>query len=316
MSSFPHPYRAFTAFLGTSFSVGPPPRRQFLPAEFREPLLAGAGERLPLLDAPVLDWALAERVHDTDYLRRWRAGEVTRAEERALGFAWSPAVVERGLASSGATLAATHDALALGLGINLGGGTHHAYRAHAEGFSFLNDVAISAQWLLDEGWAARIAVVDLDVHQGNGTASIFAAESRVLTISVHGANNYPFQKEVSGLDVALPDGTGDEAYLAALRGSVFPALHAFAPDFVFYLAGADVLEGDQLGRLALTPAGVRERDDRVCRWAALRGIPLVLVMAGGYNKNPQTLIAARLGTLDAALDAFGIVGGASKGLKV
>jgi acetoin utilization deacetylase AcuC-like enzyme len=314
--TFLHPYRAFTAFLGASFTAGPPPRRQFLPAEFRETLLAGAGERLPLLDAPVLEWALAERVHDTDYLRRWRAGEVTRAEERALGFAWSPAVVERGLASSGATLAATHDALALGLGINLGGGTHHAYRAHAEGFSFLNDVAISAQWLLDEHRAQRIAIVDLDVHQGNGTASIFAAEPRVFTVSVHGANNYPFQKEVSGLDVALPDGTGDAAYLAAVQDSVFPALHAFAPDFVFYLAGADVLEGDQLGRLALTPAGVRERDERVCRWAALRGIPLVLVMAGGYNTTPQTLIAARLGTLEAALGAFGDAGGASKGLKV
>ncbi|MFB9992191.1 histone deacetylase [Deinococcus oregonensis] len=305
VSTFPHPYRAFTAFLSASFAAGPPPRRQFLPAEFRETLLAGAGERLPLLDAPVLAWALAERIHDADYLRRWRAGEVTRAEERALGFPWSPAVVERGLASSGATLAAVQDALALGLGINLGGGTHHAYHAHAEGFSFLNDVAISAQWLLDEGRAARIAIVDLDVHQGNGTASIFAAEPRVFTLSVHGANNYPFQKEVGDLDVALPDGAGDAAYLAALQDSVFPALHAFAPDFVFYLAGADVLEGDQLGRLALTPAGVRERDDRVFRWAALRGIPLVLVMAGGYNKNPQTLIAARLGTLDAALEAMG-----------
>ncbi|GAA0500605.1 histone deacetylase [Deinococcus depolymerans] len=283
----------------------PAPRRQFLPREFIAPLLDGAAARLPLLDAPDLPWALAEAVHDPAFLARWRDGRVTRIEERALGFAWSPAVVERGLGSSGATLAATRDALSVGLGVNLGGGTHHAHAGHAEGFSFLNDVAISARWLLDSGQASRILILDLDVHQGNGTAAIFAREERVLTVSVHAQNNYPFRKEVSDLDIPLPDGTGDAAYLNALDREVAPVVAAFAPDFVYYLAGADVLEGDQLGKLALSPAGVRRRDDRVLRWAARAGLPTVTVMAGGYNRDPHALIAARLGTLDAALGAFG-----------
>jgi len=296
--------RAWTAFRRAAYAGGPPPRRQFLGREFLERLLAGAAERLPLLDAPALEWADAERVHDPAYLARWRRGEVTRAEERALGFPWTPAVVERGLGGSGATLAATRDALACGLGLHLGGGTHHAYRDRAEGFSFLNDVVISARWLLDGGHAARVLVLDLDVHQGNGTAALLAGEARALTVSVHAANNYPFQKERSGLDVALPDQTGDAAYLAALEGQVAPAVAAFRPDFAFYLAGADVLAGDQLGRLALTPAGVRERDERVFRWAAQARVPLVTVMAGGYNRDLQKLIETRLGTLDAALAAF------------
>ncbi|GGR43417.1 histone deacetylase [Deinococcus seoulensis] len=301
---FTHPFRAFTPFRRAAYVGAPAPRRQFLPREFIAPLLDGAAARLPLLDAPDLPWPLAEAVHDPAFLARWREGQVTRAEERALGFPWSPAVVERGLGSCGATLAATRDALTLGLGVNLGGGTHHAYAGHAEGFSFLNDVAISARWLLDTGQARHILILDLDVHQGNGTAAIFAHEGRVLTVSVHAQNNYPFRKEASDLDVPLPDGTGDAAYLGALDREVAPVVAAFAPDFVFYLAGADVLGGDQLGKLALSPAGVRRRDDRVLRWAARARLPTVTVMAGGYNRDPHALIAARLGTLDAALSAF------------
>ncbi|SMB91606.1 histone deacetylase family protein [Deinococcus hopiensis] len=302
MSAATPPFlRAWTAFRRPAYAARPPPRRQFLPREFLEQLLSGVQARLPLLEAPLLDWALAERVHDPAYLRRWQRGEVTRGEERALGFRWDPSVVERGLASSGATFAAAQDALSTGLGLNLGGGTHHAYADHAEGFSFLNDVVISAQWLLDGGHARRVLVLDLDVHQGNGTAAMLANEARAFTVSVHGANNYPFRKERSGLDVALPDGTGDAAYLAVLEGEVLPAAAAFRPDFAFYLAGADVLEGDQLGRLALTPTGVRERDDRVFRWAAETATPLVTVMAGGYNRDPQKLIEARLTTVEALL---------------
>ncbi|PNY82708.1 histone deacetylase family protein [Deinococcus koreensis] len=304
MPAFPHPFRAYTAFRRAAYSAGPAPRRQFLPREFIGALLDGAAERLPLLDAPDLPWELAERVHDPAYLARWRQGEVTRAEERALGFAWTPAVVERGLSSAGATLAATRDALEVGLGLNLGGGTHHAYADHAEGFSFLNDVVISARWLLDSGQARRVLILDLDVHQGNGTASMLADEARSLTVSVHAEGNYPFSKERSDLDVALPDGTGDAAYLEGLNSRVAPVVADFRPDFAFYLAGADVLAGDQLGRLALSPAGVRARDDRVFGWAARSGVPLVAVMAGGYNRDPQTLISARLGTLDSALSAF------------
>ncbi|WP_309573171.1 histone deacetylase [Deinococcus sp.] len=299
-----HPFRAFTPFRRAAYRAGPAPRRQFLPREFIVPLLDAAAARLPLLDAPDLDWTLARRVHDPAFLHRWQDGQVTREEERALGFPWSSAVVERSLSSSGATLSATTDALRLGLGINLGGGTHHAYADHAEGFSFLNDVAISARWLLDTAQASRILILDLDVHQGNGTATIFQGEPRVLTVSMHAQGNYPFRKEISDLDVALPDGTGDGVYLSSLNHHVAPVVAAFRPDFAFYLAGADVLEGDQLGKLALTSAGLRARDDLVYRWAAQSGVPLVSVMAGGYHRDPATLIAARLGTLDSALGAY------------
>lgn len=284
-----------------------------MPREVLLDLVRQVGQRLPLLEAPDLPWSLAGRVHDADYLRRWRAGQVTRAEERAMGFAWTPELVGRGLGSSGATLAATQDALQTGLGLNFGGGTHHAYRDRAEGFSFLNDVAISAQWLLDTGRAARIAVLDFDVHQGNGTASIFAAQPQVLTVSVHGANNYPFQKEKSDLDVNLPDGTGDSEYLRVMDTQVAPVVAAFRPDCAFFLAGADVLEGDQLGRLALTLGGLRSRDERVFRWAARSGIPLVVVTAGGYNRDPEKLVQARLGTLNAALAAFAAQGALQTG---
>ncbi|WP_394649097.1 histone deacetylase [uncultured Deinococcus sp.] len=296
--------RAWTAYRRAAYLTGPSPRRQFLPREVLLGLLRQVEERLPLLDAPDLPWALAGRVHDAEYLRRWRAGEVTRAEERAMGFAWTPGIVARGLGSSGATLAATRDALAGGLGLNLGGGTHHAYAGHAEGFSFLNDVAISARWLLDHAHARRILILDLDVHQGNGTASLFAGESRVLTVSVHAARNYPFDKETSGLDVNLPDGTRDAEYLAALDTRVAPVVAAFRPDFVYYLAGADVLAGDQLGRLALSLDGVRARDERVFRWAARARLPLVMVTAGGYHREPEQLVRARLGTVEAALAAY------------
>ena len=304
MPTFAHPFRAHTAYRRAAYLAAPAPRRQFLARADLLELLSRAEQLLPLHDAPDLPWELAERVHDAQYLHRWRVGAVTRAEERAMGFAWTPEIVGRGLGSSGATFAATGDALSLGLGINFGGGTHHAYRDHAEGFSFLNDVVISAQWLLDQGKAQRIAILDFDVHQGNGTASMLAQESRVLTVSVHGANNYPFTKEKSGLDVNLPDGTDDAAYLAALDREVAPRVADFRPDFAFYLAGADVLAGDQLGRLAMTLAGVRARDERVFRWAARQKIPLVTVMAGGYNREGQKLVQARLGTLEAALKSF------------
>jgi acetoin utilization deacetylase AcuC-like enzyme len=275
-----------------------------MPPEALELLIAGAEALLPIEDAPELPWALAEAVHDAGYLHRWRTGEVTRAEERAMGFAWDALIARRGLLSSGATLAATRDALHYGSGLNLGGGTHHAYREHAEGFSFLNDVVISAHWARSNRARAergigidRVAVLDLDVHQGNGTASMLAGQSWALPISLHGAGNYPFVKEEAGLNVALPDGTDDAAYLDVLETVAFPALRAFAPDLLYVLAGADVLAGDQLGRLALSLAGVRERDRRVNAHARELGVPTVTVMAGGYHLDPLQTVEARLNTL-------------------
>lgn len=264
-------------------------------------LLAG---RVEIVDAPPLDWTLAERAHDRTYLARWRSGDVTREEERALGFRWVPELVERATFSAGGTVAATRDALARGLGLNLAGGTHHARRDAPGGFGFLNDVATAALHALHDHGVGRVLVLDLDVHQGDGTASIFQDEPRVFTLSVHGEHNYPFRKERSDLDVSLPDGILDDAYLDTLDRTVLPAVEAFEPDLLFYLAGADVLAGDQLGRLALTLDGLRERDRRVYAWAARHRVPVATVLAGGYNRDPDLTIAARVSTVEAALDAF------------
>jgi len=272
--------------------------------EFLEQLISGAEALLPLLDAPELPWALAEAVHDPAYLARWRAGEVTRAEERAMGFPWDASIARRGLLSSGATLAATRDALTHGAGLNLGGGTHHAYREHAEGFSFLNDVVIAAYWAHTEAGVGRLAVLDLDVHQGNGTAHMLSEQPWALPISLHGAGNYPFVKEPAGLNVPLPDGTGDDLYLEALETLAFSALRAFRPELLYVLAGADVLAGDQLGRLSLTLEGVQERDRRVYALARELGVPTVTVMAGGYHRDPLQTVAARLNTVREWLAAW------------
>ncbi|WP_425148225.1 histone deacetylase family protein [Deinococcus sp.] len=302
--AFPRAWSVIRQFAGT----GRAPRRQFLPPEAVAALLAGAEALLPVLDAPELPWTLAEAVHDPDYLERWRSGQVTRAEERALGFGWDAAIARRGRLSSGATLAATRDALEYEAGLHLGGGTHHAYRDRAEGFSFLNDVVIAAHWARSQGarsqGTGRIAVLDLDVHQGNGTAAMLADRGWALTVSLHAAGNYPFVKEEAGLNVALPDGTGDAAYLEALETVAFPALRAFQPDLLFYLAGADVLAGDQLGKLALTLDGVQERDRRVYALARELGAAHVTVMAGGYNHDPRQVVQARLNTVRAWLASY------------
>ena len=285
-------------FAGT----GRAPRRQFLPPEAVAALLTGAEALLPILDAPELPWELAEAVHDPAYLERWRSGTVTRAEERAMGFGWDAQIARRGRLSSGATLAATQDALTQGAGVHLGGGTHHAYEGHAEGFSFLNDVVIAASWARTRG-TGRVAVLDLDVHQGNGTAHLLEHAPWALPISVHAAGNYPFVKETGGVNIELPDGTGDAAYLDALETRAFPALRDFRPELLYFLAGADVLAGDQLGKFALTLEGVQERDRRVYALARELGMPHVTVMAGGYNHDPELVVRARLNTLRAWLDA-------------
>lgn len=280
---------------------------ELLPEQLLREGTATAADFLVATPPPVADILL---VHDADYYERLRLGQLTRQEERATGFPWSVALFEREITILGGTIEAARLALVHGVAFNIAGGTHHAFRARGEGFCLLNDQAAAAAWLLAHVPPVRkVLIVDLDVHQGNGTAALFADEPRVLTVSVHGANNYPFQKAEGDLDVALPDATGDAAYLAALDREVAPAVAAFRPDFAFYLAGADVLEGDQLGKLALTLEGLRERDDRVFRWAARTRTPLVTVMAGGYHRDPARLIAARLGTLDAALAAFQPAGG-------
>ncbi|SEJ10756.1 Acetoin utilization deacetylase AcuC [Deinococcus reticulitermitis] len=299
-----------------------PPFRAYSPADFHFPLpeghrfpyykYAGVRERLrpllPVIDTPPLSWADAGRVHDPLWLRRWRRGEVERREEREFGLPWSEAVVTRAMRAAGGSLAALSDALSVGWGANLAGGTHHAFRDRAEGFCLINDAALLTRIALDRGWARRVATVDLDVHQGNGTAHLLAPEmaaGRAYTLSVHGERNYPFRKERSSLDLGLGDGVTDAEYLAVLREQALPALDAYRPDLLLYLAGADVLAGDRFGRFALSLEGVRERNQAVLSWARDAGVPVVTMMAGGYNSDHALTIEAHASVVLDGLEVLG-----------
>ena len=241
-------------------------------------------------------WAL-ELVHTPAYADAVLAGTLSPAEVRRLGFPWSPDLRERSLRTVQGTLEAARDALETGLGINLAGGTHHAFPGHGEGFCVFNDVAIAIRVLQREGRLVRAAVVDLDVHQGNGTAHVF-------TFSMHGARNYPFRKERSALDVELDDGCEDAAYLAALDAHLGPVLDAAGPELVFYLGGADPYVHDRFGRLGLTVAGLLERDRRSFDALRGRGLPAVLTLAGGYARELEDVVTIQANTVGAALAAY------------
>ena len=265
-----------------------------------------ACEGLTILEPPRPDWALVERVHDDAYLRKLRFGTLEAKEVRLLGFPWSPDLVERALRATGGTLMAANDALEVGLGINLAGGTHHAYPDHGEGFCVLNDVAIAIRDLQSRRQLERILILDLDVHQGNGSAAIFAGDPRVFTLSVHGERNYPFHKEASTLDIGLPDGVTDAEYLHILETRVLSAVTAFEPQLIFYLAGVDVLERDQFGRFALSIKGAKARDRAVFAWCKAARVPVVSLMGGGYNKDKPVTIEAHVNTVRAALEVYSL----------
>lgn len=222
-------------------------------------------------------------VHTADYVERFVAGALSGAEVRRLGFPWSRELVERSRRAVGGTVAAARHALAHGSGMNLAGGTHHAFADHGEGFCVFNDVAVAIRLLRDEGRIRRAAVVDLDVHQGNGTHAVFAGDPEIFTFSMHGGRNYPFEKVAGTLDVDLADGTGDEEYLRLLHATLPGVLHAAQPDLVFYLAGADPHEGDRLGRMRLTFGGLERRDALVMQACREVGLPVAVVIAGGYG---------------------------------
>lgn len=262
-------------------------------------LAAGAIEEPDRADR----WAL-ELVHTPRYADAVLAGTLTPAEVRRLGFPWSPDLRERSLHTVQGTLEAARDALETGLGINLAGGTHHAFADHGEGFCVFNDVAIAIRVLQREGRLGRVAIIDLDVHQGNGTARIFAADPDVFTFSMHGARNYPFRKERSALDVELEDGCQDAAYLAALDTHLGPALDAARAELVFYLGGADPYAHDRFGRLGLTVAGLLERDRRAFDAFRRRGLPAVVTMAGGYARELEDVVTIQANMVEAALVAY------------
>jgi acetoin utilization deacetylase AcuC-like enzyme len=255
--------------------------------------------------APASDDDL-RRVHDRAYVAAVTSGTLGAAEQRAIGFPWSQEMVERSRRSVGATVAAARAALAEGVAANLAGGTHHASASRGSGYCVFNDVAVAARLLQAEA-PLRIAVVDLDVHQGDGTASIFAGDASVFTISLHGARNFPFRKATSDLDIELPDGCADAEYLAALEraSAVLAAEHeADAFGLAFYLAGADPHEGDRLGRLKVSAAGLLERDRRVLSLLGELHIPAALAMAGGYGHDLDVTVAIQAATIGAAIDAW------------
>jgi acetoin utilization deacetylase AcuC-like enzyme len=225
------------------------------------------------------------RVHDPNYLQRLKDGTLSEAEQRRIGLPWSPELVERSRRSSGGTIEACRAALVDGIAVNLAGGTHHAFRDAGEGFCIFNDVAVAARAMQAERRAERIVVLDCDVHQGNGTAAIFQNDDSVFTFSIHAANNFPRDKVSGDLDVDLPDGTGDEEYLAALDQGVWEALQSAQADQAIYLAGADPFEGDRLGRLKLGKAGLARRDEMVFASCSRLGLPVAVCMAGGYGRD-------------------------------
>ena len=235
-------------------------------------------------------------VHTPDYVRRFREGALDAGELRRLGFPWSPGLVERSYRAVGGTVAATRHALEHGLAMNLAGGTHHAFPDHGEGFCVFNDVAVAIRLLRRDRLVRRVAVVDLDVHQGNGTHAIFAGDADVYTFSMHGGKNYPFHKVSGTLDLELPDGTGDDAYLALLCATLPRVLAASSPDLVVYIAGADPHEGDRLGRLALTFDGLARRDAFVLDSCREVGIPVAITIGGGYGRSIEDTVAVHART--------------------
>jgi acetoin utilization deacetylase AcuC-like enzyme len=249
--------------------------------------------------APVETIALA---HDPEYVAQFVNGTLSSSAMRRIGFPWSQGLVTRTLASAGGTVGATRDALATGFGGTLAGGTHHAFRTEGSGFCVFNDVAIAIHSLRPK----RAAVIDLDVHQGDGTAHFFEHDPGVLTLSLHGASNFPFRKQRSSIDVELPDKTGDEEYLRALD-SVLPRVLDFAPEIVFYLSGVDGLASDVLGRLALTHEGLKARDARVIGACFMNKLPLVITLGGGYSRPIELTAEAHANTFRVAAEIYGAV---------
>ena len=244
------------------------------------------------------------RVHTARYLDALWTGTLSEAEVRRLGFPWSQELLLRSRASVGGTVGAARAALEEGVSGNLAGGTHHAFADHGEGYCVFNDIAVAIRVLQAEKRIECAVVVDLDVHQGNGTAAVFEGDDSVFTFSLHGEHNFPFRKQRSSRDVGLPDGTGDSAYLDVLATHLPEVLEAAGADILFYQAGVDPLAEDSLGRLSLTHAGMRERDRMVLEAAWHRGLPLVLTLGGGYAKPITATLEAHVGTYETALAVF------------
>src|SRR5580765_448664 len=304
------------AFYSDTFVLPLPDHHRFPMAKYRllrerlvaEGILTAADLEIP----ESISWDDVRLVHDAGYVDAVGAGTLSAEAQRRIGFPWSPMMVERSRRSVGATLAAARESIgrraalsgpppALHASCNLAGGTHHAFRDRGEGYCVFNDVAVAAAVLLRDGAITRAAVVDCDVHQGNGTAAVFRDEPSVFTFSMHGANNFPFRKETSDLDVTFDDGAGDDEYLTALARHLPGVLDGHRPDIVFYLAGADPYEADRLGRLKLTIDGLRARDRLVFDACRERGLPVAITMSGGYCPDVDAIVTIHTNTIREAV---------------
>jgi len=299
------------AFHSDAHSLALPPGHRFPQSKYR--LLREHFERAPGLlrmqPAPAATEGELALAHTPDYVDAVLHGHLSAAEQREIGFPWSESMAERSRRSVGASIAAARAALEEGVAANMAGGTHHAYADKGSGYCVFNDVAVAAR-LMQAEWARshrqllRVLVIDLDVHQGNGTASIFRDDDTVFTFSMHGARNFPFRKEASDLDVDLPDGCGDVEYLDRLDQAMAEVWRRCEPGLAFYLAGADPHEGDRLGRLKLSYDGLARRDLRVLDALAERRIPVALSMAGGYGHDLATTVAVQVSTLNLAAQSW------------
>ena len=258
---------------------------------------AAAGAALEFVEPHAATDEELLRVHDRGYVGRVFSGTLTRDEQRRIGFPWSEPLVERSLRSTGAAIDAAAAAVEDGIAASLAGGTHHAGTSWGEGFCVFNDTAVAARAMQARGAARQVLILDCDVHQGNGTAEIFAADPTVFTMSIHGARNFPLRKHPSSLDVPLDDGTDDDAYLAALAPAVAESFDRGRPDLVFYIAGADPYEHDRLGRLRLTKQGLFERDRLVLDAARAAGVPLAIVLGGGYSADLDAIVDIHAATM-------------------
>ena len=305
------------AFYSDQFVLPLPEGHRFPMAKYAmlRDQLAAQLPAIQLVQAPRASDGELAYAHTHGYVNAITHGTAEPAVMREIGFPWSEAMAERARRSVGATVAAARAALRDGIAANLAGGTHHAYADKGGGFCVFNDVAVAtrvvqAEWgrLHPAGGmppgALKVAVIDLDVHQGNGTAHIFRDDDSVFTLSLHGEKNFPFRKEASDLDVPLPDGCGDADYLAALDTALDALERRFEPGLVIFLAGADPFEGDRLGRLKLTMQGMQARDQRVFDWCHARRLPLVLLMAGGYGVRIEETVAVQVNTYRVALDSW------------
>ncbi len=246
------------------------------------------------------------QTHTADYWQRMKTGGLTAKEMRAIGFPQSAQLVKRELCISRGTIDCALNALQYGVSLNVAGGTHHAFAARGEGFCLLNDFAMASHYLLNNKLIKKILITDLDVHQGNGTASIFRGDERVFTFSMHGAHNYPFHKEESDLDIGLPDGTAGGEYLQILARTLPALIEKEKPDFMCFVAGADVLSTDRFGRMKLTIADCSRRDEIVFAQCKKYGIPVAVAMGGGYSPDIRHIVEAHCNTYKSAKDVFGL----------